>query len=112
MPPQLTRAYNEARRRESEIRKPQKAHSRFFLGARCVTGRFERLPMDLPVKFPSDGDVIREEVARFRALSPEERIAYIRDMIAAGAMMIRQSPKADVLRQQALEEKNLARQAV
>jgi hypothetical protein len=68
--------------------------------------------MDLSIKFPSDGDVIREEVARFRSLSPEERIAYIRGMITAGAVMIRLSPKAEFLQQCALEEKELARQAV
>ena len=30
--------------------------------------------MDLPVKFPSETEVILEDVARFRALSPRERI--------------------------------------
>ena len=33
--------------------------------------------MDLPVKFPSETEVILEEVARFRALSPRERIRKI-----------------------------------
>ena len=31
--------------------------------------------MILPISFPSDADVIREEVARFRALTPEARLA-------------------------------------
>ena len=30
--------------------------------------------MDLPVKFPSETEVILEDVARFRALSPGDRI--------------------------------------
>ena len=30
--------------------------------------------MDLPVKFPSETEVILEDVARFRAISPEERM--------------------------------------
>jgi len=30
--------------------------------------------MDLPVKFPSETEVILEDVASFRALSPPERI--------------------------------------
>jgi hypothetical protein len=68
--------------------------------------------MDLPVQFPSDGDVIREEVARFRALSPEERIEYIRGMITAGAMMMRRSPKAEFLRQYTVEQEDLAQQAI
>ena len=40
--------------------------------------------MDLPVKFPSDTEVILEEVARFRALSPAERIRAIRGILADG----------------------------
>ncbi len=35
--------------------------------------------MDLPIKFPSETEVILEEVARFRALSPKERMQVIRD---------------------------------
>jgi hypothetical protein len=68
--------------------------------------------VNLPIKFPSEDDVIREEVARFRALSPKQRIAYIRGMITAGALMMRQSPKADFLRQYTAEQENLAQQAV
>jgi hypothetical protein len=68
--------------------------------------------MDLPIKFPSDGDVIREEVGRFRALSPEERIAYIRGMIAAGVLMMRSSPRAEFLRQYKIDQENLTRQAI
>jgi hypothetical protein len=33
--------------------------------------------MNLPVKFPSDAEVIAEEVARFRALSPEGRVGAL-----------------------------------
>jgi hypothetical protein len=68
--------------------------------------------MHLPINFPSDGDVIREEVGRFRALSPEDRIAYIRGIIAAGAIMMRQAPNAEFLRQYTIEQENLAQQAV
>ncbi len=68
--------------------------------------------MQLPIKFPSDAEVILEEVARFRALSPEDRSLFIRDMINAGAEMIRRSPNAAFLRQYALEQKELERQAI
>ena len=68
--------------------------------------------MNLPVKFPSDADVIREEVARFRALSPEERIRFIHGLLAAGALMMQKSPRAAFLRQYALEQENLAQQAI
>ena len=33
--------------------------------------------MDLPIKFPSDAQIIVEEVALFRALTPPERMRYI-----------------------------------
>ncbi len=38
--------------------------------------------MDLPVKFPSETEVILEDVARFRALSPAERMLAIRGLLA------------------------------
>jgi hypothetical protein len=68
--------------------------------------------MDLPIKFPSDEQVIVEEVKRFRALSHEERMRVIRGILAAGALMMRRSPKAEFLRQYAQEEKNRSRQAI
>jgi hypothetical protein len=72
----------------------------------------EIIPMDLPIKFPSDADVIVEEVARFRALTPEERIRSIRGILEAGALMMRQSPKAAFLREHTLQQEELYRQAV
>jgi hypothetical protein len=68
--------------------------------------------MNLPIKFPSDADVIVEEVARFRALSPEDRMRLIRGLLAAGALMMRRSPKAAFLRNYTLEQENRARLAV
>ena len=68
--------------------------------------------MNLPIKFPSDAEVIVEEVARFRALSPEDRLRSIRGLLAAGALMMRQSSKSAFLRQYFLEQKNLERQAI
>jgi len=68
--------------------------------------------MNLPIKFPSDAEVIREEAARFRTLSPEDRMRSIRGMLAAGALIMRQSPKAAFLREYTLEQENRARQVV
>jgi hypothetical protein len=68
--------------------------------------------MDQPINFPSDVDVIAEEVRRFRALSPEDRLQSIRGLLAAGALMMRRSPKAAFLREYTVEQENLARQAV
>lgn len=68
--------------------------------------------MKVPIKFPSDTDVIIEEVARFRALSPENRLRSIRGLLAAGALMMRRSPKAAFLHDYILQQENRARQAV
>ncbi len=68
--------------------------------------------MNLPVKFPSDADVIAQEVARFRALSAQNRVRSIRGLLAAGALMMRRSPKAAFLRDYTLQQENRARQAV
>ena len=68
--------------------------------------------MDLPLNFPSDADVVVEEAARFRALSPEERMRSIQGLLSAGALMMRRSPKAAFLREYTLEQEDLAQQAV
>jgi hypothetical protein len=68
--------------------------------------------MDLPIKFPSDADVIQEEVARFRALPPEQRIETIKDIISVGLLMIRQSPKAAFLHEYTQKQEELARIAI
>jgi hypothetical protein len=68
--------------------------------------------MDLPIKFPSETEVILEDVARFRALSPEERIRSIQGLLADGAFLMSISPKADWIlkdeeEQRALKHKNI-----
>ena len=68
--------------------------------------------MQLPVKFPSDADVIAEEAARFRALSSQDRIQVIQGLIDAGALMQRNSPRAAFLTAYAAEQENASRQAV
>lgn len=68
--------------------------------------------MNLPIAFPSDAEVIAEEAARFRGLSPGSRVRSIRGLLAAGALMMCQSPKAAFLRHYTLEQENLARQSV
>jgi hypothetical protein len=65
--------------------------------------------MDLPVNFPSEAEVIVRECARFRALSSQERLQSIRGVLAAGALMMRQSPRAAFLRTYTREQEDLAR---
>jgi hypothetical protein len=38
--------------------------------------------MNLPIRFPSDEEVITEEVASFRALSPERRVQELGEMFS------------------------------
>ena len=68
--------------------------------------------MDLPVKFPSQTDVILEDVARFRALTPEERFRSLRSLLNAGALILRNSPKAAWAKQYAQEQEVLAQRTI
>lgn len=67
----------------------------------------ERLP-----RFPSDADVVAEEAARFRGLSPAQRIAAIRSVVAAGELLLARSPRREYLQQYRQFQEDLARQAV
>lgn len=68
--------------------------------------------MDLPVKFPSETEVILGDVARFRALTPEDRIRTIRGLLNAGAQIMRTSPKAAWARQYARDQELLAQRNI
>jgi hypothetical protein len=68
--------------------------------------------MNLPIHFPSDAEVIAEEAARFRALSPAQRMETIRSILSAGALLMSRSPKAAFLREEALAQEELAQKAV
>jgi len=68
--------------------------------------------MKLPIQFPTEMAVITEEVARFRALSPAERLRSIRGLLSAGALIMRISPKAAFLRDYSLDQENKARLAI
>ena len=68
--------------------------------------------MDLPVKFPSETEVILEDVARFRALTPEKRIQTIRGLLADGAYLMRISPKAAWAKQYSEEQELLAQNRI
>lgn len=68
--------------------------------------------MDLPVKFPSETEVILEDVARFRTLTPEDRIRAIHGLLATGAHLMRISPKADWALKDAEEQRALRRRTI
>jgi len=68
--------------------------------------------MDLPVKFPSETEAILEDVARFRALSPRERIRAIQGILADGAYLLSISPNAAWAKQYFEEQKLLERRNI
>jgi hypothetical protein len=68
--------------------------------------------MDLPVKFPSETEVILEDVARFRALSPRERVRQILETIAEETDRINRSPDAEAIWAALDAEKDLKRRRI
>ncbi len=66
----------------------------------------------MPVKFPTETEVILEDVARFRALSPSERFEVLRGMLRMGDRIRRMSPKTAWAQQYALEQELLAQQNI
>jgi hypothetical protein len=72
----------------------------------------QEMTMDLPVKFPSETEVILEDVARFRALTPRDQIRAIQSLLNAGEHLMRISPKADWARQYAEEQRDLAQRNI
>ena len=68
--------------------------------------------MDLPVKFPSESEVILEDVANFRTLSPGEQLRCFRGMVNAGELMLRNSPKAAWLEEYSVDQERLAQRNI
>lgn len=68
--------------------------------------------MDLPVKFPSQTEVILRDVARFRALAPEQQFRALRGLLHAGDLILRNSPKAEWARKYAEEQEVIAQQSI
>jgi hypothetical protein len=68
--------------------------------------------VDRSLRFPSDADVVAEEAGRFRLLSPTERMASIRSVVAAGELLLARSPRREFLQAYRQRQEDLARQAV
>jgi hypothetical protein len=68
--------------------------------------------MRIPIRFPSDAEVISEEVRRFRTRSDQDRILHIRGLLAAGALIMQNSPRAAFLREYTLAQEAQARQRI
>jgi hypothetical protein len=57
-------------------------------------------------------DLVDEDVKRYRALSPADRMRVIRCLLNAGELMFKILPKEAEIRERMLEEKRLERQAI
>jgi hypothetical protein len=68
--------------------------------------------MDLPVKFPSETEVILEDVARFRALTPRQQIEALHSLLNAGDHIRRISPKVAWAQLYAEEQELLAQRNI
>ncbi len=64
--------------------------------------------MELPIKFPSEDEVIRDDVARFRAMPASEQFRVLRGMLSSGLRMIRLSPRAESISENRREQERLA----
>jgi hypothetical protein len=68
--------------------------------------------MKLPIKFPSDAEVIAEDAARFRALSPEEQVQELGEMFELYEFLKKASGRSDEIDRLAEEEKERERKAI
>ena len=68
--------------------------------------------MDIPIKFPSQTDVITEEVAQFQALSPEEKIHELEEAFHLFHFLVTNSPNPELVWRELEEEEERGRKAV
>ena len=52
--------------------------------------------MQMPITFPAIADVISDEAAAFRRLSPTDRVLAILDLIASGEALLQASPTREI----------------
>jgi hypothetical protein len=68
--------------------------------------------MNPPIKFPADEDVIREEAARFRALSPDEQVNRLGEMVRLYYRLADLSGRRSEIDRLAEEDEHAERRAV
>jgi hypothetical protein len=71
----------------------------------------ERINMNLPIKTPSAVDVLVEEVARFRALTPEQQVKRQAEMFGVHLLQVNAASPEEVSRLLD-EEKEKERKAI
>ena len=68
--------------------------------------------MELPVKFPSETEVILEDVTRFRALSPRDQMRSLRGLLADGVFVIGRISNRGAMERVTEEQRRLKHQAI
>ena len=68
--------------------------------------------MNLPIRFPSEVEVITEEVTRFRALTDEEKVQTLGELFRAYRFLATQSAKPEAIARFAHEDEHRARAAI
>jgi hypothetical protein len=76
------------------------------------TTPIQELAMDLPIRFPSETEVILEDVARFRALAPGDQVRALLGLLRAGDRIRQRSTKASWAARYAEEQEALAQQRI
>jgi hypothetical protein len=68
--------------------------------------------MNLPIRFPNDADVIYEDAARFRALSPEEQVRELDECFRLYRFLRTTSGRPEMIDRVAEEEERLGWKAI
>jgi hypothetical protein len=68
--------------------------------------------MELPIRFPSEEDVITEDVARFRALSDQDQVRTLGELFSTYHFLAARATKPEAIIGFAIEEEERARRAV
>jgi hypothetical protein len=68
--------------------------------------------MDLPIRFPTDAEVIAEEAARFRALSPDDQVRTLGEMVYLYHFLADRSSRPEYAARYAADEEAAGRSAI
>ncbi len=68
--------------------------------------------MNVPIRFPIQAEVIREETRRFRALSPNDQVRMLQEMFRNYHFLLNSSDRPEALARFAQEEEDRARLSI
>ena len=68
--------------------------------------------MHLPIKFATEAEVIAADVARFRALSPEQRLQNLDEMLSLYHFLSTSAARPEVLARLARQDEESGRMAI